>query len=85
MEPIFPSNHILFGRELNTEDSCRQLNFEPKVDLKNYGKHTNNLLNHFWNCWRTEYVGSLREYLKVYHKANSIVRSIGDIANMFVR
>ena len=54
------------------------------MELKRYVNHINNLLTHFWNRWRSEYVPSLSEYQKVYRRANNIKPSIGDIVHIHV-
>ena len=61
MEQILTPNHLLFGRKLNLENVRSDFNLENKVELKKYVNHINNLLTHFWNYWRSEYVPSLRE------------------------
>ena len=61
MEQILTPNHLLFGRKLNLENVRSDFNLENKVELKKYVNHINNLLTHFWNRWRSEYVPSLRE------------------------
>ena len=42
-----------------------------------------NTLEHFWKRWRTEYIPSLREFQKAYHKSNNITPQVGDIVNIF--
>ena len=56
--------------------------YDPfKFGTVTYINH-NNLLTHFWNRWRSEYVPSLREYQKVYCRTNNIKPSIGDIVHI---
>ena len=50
--------------------------------MKKHVNHINNLLTHFWNRWRSEYVPSLMEYQKVYRRTNNIKPSIGDIVHI---
>ena len=78
MEQILTPNHVLSGRKLNLENVRSDFNLENEVELKKYVNHIYNLLTHFWNHWRSEYVPSLREYQKVYRRANNINPSIGE-------
>ena len=67
-EPLTPS-HLLIGRRiLNLPDHLSRLedpddeDYSP--DSSHFArrmKHLSNILNHFWNRWRSEYLGELRE------------------------
>ena len=81
-EQILTPNHLLFGRKLNLENVRSDFNLKNKVELKKYVNHTNNLLTHFWNRSRSEYVLTPREYQKVYRRTNNIKPSIGDIVHI---
>ena len=82
LEQILTPNHLLFGRKLNVEN-LTEFKIEGKVDLTKYTEHIDNLLTHFWNRWRKEYIPSLREYQKVYHRSNNIVPNVGDIVIVY--
>ena len=53
------------ARKLNLENVHSDFNLKNEVELKKYVNHTNNLLTHFWNRSRSEYVPTPREYQKV--------------------
>lgn len=67
-EPITPSHLILGRRILSLPDNASyvcDLDYEEfTLDSKQANsrvKHLNNILNHFWRRWRTEYLSTLRE------------------------
>ena len=67
-EPITPS-HLILGRRLlslpdNLDYLCDPDDEEFTLDknqVTSRVRHLNNLLNHFWKRWRTEYLSCLRE------------------------
>ena len=67
-EPITPSHLILGQRLLSLPDNLDYL-CDPddeeftldKNQVTSRVRHLNNLLNHFWKRWRTEYLSCLRE------------------------
>ena len=67
-EPITPSHLILGRRLLSLPDNLDYL-CDPddeeftlnKSQVTSRVRHLNNLLNHFWKRWRTEYLNCLRE------------------------
>ena len=83
MEPILTPNHLLFGRKLNIENIYGEFQMKNNINLKKYKEYIDNLLTHFWNRWRSEYVPSLREFHKLYRKTNSIIPNVGDIVNIY--
>ena len=64
MGQILVPNHLLSGRNLILENVRCDFNLENETELTKYVNHINNLLTHFWNRWRSEYMPSLREYQK---------------------
>jgi hypothetical protein len=78
-EPVTPS-HLVVGRRLlslsddfdyilEKNDEEFTLNSKRAVDRV---KHLNNILNHFWKRWRTEYLSCLREvHAHVMRKSNT--------------
>lgn len=67
-EPLTPSHLIVGRRILNLPDHlsymCDLEDSEFTLDSNqatNRVKHLNNILNHFWNRWRREYLSELRE------------------------
>ena len=89
-EPITPS-HLMVGRRmLSMPDDLGHLcdlddeefSLNPKRATSRV-KHLNNLLNHFWKRWRSEYLSCLREVhaqqAKNTHSDNSPQISVGDV------
>ena len=66
-EPITPSNLVVGHRILNLPDNINYLSDLDEEFVLTKGqvlrqvKHLNNVLNHFWRRWRTEYLNHLRE------------------------
>ena len=67
-EPITPSHLIVDHRILSLPDNldsvCDLNDSEFMIDsnqVNNRVKHLNQVLNHFWKRWRTEYLNNLRE------------------------
>ena len=52
--------HLLFGRKINLENISKSISFNNE-DLNKLSQHFHNLLEHFRNRWRTEYLTALRE------------------------
>ena len=59
-EEVLTPNHLLFGRKINLENISKSSSFN-KEDLNKCSQHLHNLLEHFKNRWRTEYLTELRE------------------------
>jgi hypothetical protein len=89
-EPLTPS-HLIVGRQiLNVPDHLSHLeelgdeefSLNP-VQLTRRMKHLANILNHFWNRWRSEYLSELREIhsyaAKRQPKSKHSIVSVGDI------
>ena len=81
LEQILTPNHLLFGRTLNLVHSSSTHPAE-EIDISRHYKYVECLLEHFWKRWRTEYIPSLREFQKAYHKSN-IIPQVGEIVNIF--
>lgn len=86
-EPVTPS-HLIFGHHiLNLPDNVDHLcNFDDDDFTLSSDqatarvKHLNNVLNHFWKRWRTEYLSSLREvHAKKCHRDDKSQVSIGQV------
>ena len=82
LEQILTPNHLLFGRKLNLVNSS-STHPVKEIDLSRHYKFVECLLEHFWKRWRSEYIPSLREFQKAYHKSNNIIPQVGDIVNIF--
>ena len=88
-EPVTPS-HLIVGRRLlslpdNLDYLCDTDDVEFTLDksqVTSRVRHLNNLLNHFWRRWRTEYLGCLREVhsqLSRKTRGDSSVIARGDV------
>ena len=77
----FNPNYLLFGPKLNAENFSEKFDAKKLIDLNKQLKHINNLLNHFWNCWRSEHVPSLCKYRNVYQKEKHTY--VGDVVNVY--
>ena len=86
-EPLTPS-HLLVGRRLlNLPDNlCYQEDInddEFEIDpakLSKRARHLNNVINHFWNRWRREYLFELREaHCSNQEGSTTTSVSVGDI------
>ena len=89
-EPITPAHLMLGYRLLSLPDdldhTCDLNDPEFRLDKSraiDRVKHQNNVLNHFWKRWRTEYLGHLREVhshcnKNSQSKQNRLV-SVGDV------
>ena len=59
-EVVLTPNHLLFGRKINLDNISKSISFNNE-DLNKGSQHIHNLLEHFRNRWRTEYLTKLRE------------------------
>lgn len=89
-EPLTPSHLIVGRRILNLPDNLSHMwdleDTEFTLDsdqATNRVKHLNNILNHFWNRWRREYLSELREVhsntAKKHPNSDNSQIAIGDI------
>jgi len=83
-EPLTPS-HLLCGRRLmslpdNSSDAEQSdTDVQPK-DLNKRMQHLNNVINHFWKRWRSEYLLELRNsHRNATQRTTDRVVSIGDV------
>ena len=87
-QPLTPS-HLLYGRRITAlphpliaddEWSDPTFNEEPTL-VKHLAKWRADLIHHFWNCWRKEYLTLLREF----HKATGTIKiciEAGDVVQI---
>ena len=73
---------MLFGRKLYLVNN-NSTHPVKEIDISRHYKYVECLFEHFWKPWRSEYIPSLREFQKAYHKSNNIIPQVGDIANIF--
>ena len=87
-QPLTPS-HLLYGRRITAlphplieedEWSDPTFNDEPSV-VQHLAKLRGNLILHFWNRWRKEYLTSLREFHKV-SGVNKTSIKVGDVVQV---
>ena len=57
-EKVLTPGHLLFGRKINLENISKSISFNNE-DLNKRSQHFHNLLEHFRNRWRTEYLTEL--------------------------
>ena len=73
---------MLFGRKLYLVNN-NSTHPVKEIDISRHYKYVECLFEHFWKPWRSEYIPSLREFQKAYHKSNNIIPQVGDIVNVF--
>ena len=90
-EPLTPF-HLLTGYRLinlpdfsNSEEDPDYIGTTDPVTLTRRMKHLNTILNHFWRCWKREYILELRETHRFASRAGTASRPvhIGDIVMVF--
>lgn len=77
--PLTP-NHMIYGRLLNPV--ANKNNAEGNEELTNVNEKfssISNLLKHFWERWRCEYVNELREHHRRRHTNDEASISINDV------
>ena len=89
-EPLTPS-HLIVGRRIHSLpdhlchlDDLQDEEFSlDETQLTRRMKHLANVLNHFWNRWRSEYLSELREVhshtARRQSKSPPSVVSVGDV------
>ena len=58
------SNHLLFGRTLDSTQSELSTDSLEDRDILNYSQRIKDCLEHFWKRWKSEYLVELREHQK---------------------
>ena len=58
-------NHLLFGRTLSFSNPEPAPLITESSSFNLYSSKISNIINHFWDRWRKEYITSLREYQKI--------------------
>ena len=82
-EPVTPS-HLISGVRLLSvpEHLCYNDEFVPdssRLVLSKRFRYLSTTLDHFWTCWRKEYLTELREYHRRVHKSKPDTVSVGDV------
>ena len=74
-------NHLLFGRTLSFSNPEPVPLITESSSFNLYSSKISNIINHFWDRWRKEYITSLREYQKIVQPNDNLPRiNIRDIA-----
>ena len=75
-EECLTPNHLLYGRTLNNSNLLSEETTKVLID----SNKLENLITHFWDRWRKEYVLNLREYQKVVLPREQYPRiEVGDV------
>ena len=61
-EQCLTPNHLLFGRTIKLFDP-EPINIAHDINF--HSKKISNIINHFWERWRREYLNMLRDYHKI--------------------
>ena len=77
-EEVLTPNYLLFIRKINLENILKSISFNNE-DLNKRSQHLHNLLEHFRNSWRTEYLTELRENQNCKMKDHECKIKKGDI------
>ncbi|XP_068734499.1 uncharacterized protein [Montipora capricornis] len=80
-EPLTPS-HIVIGRSILSMPSKNYSIDVPHTQqaLSRRAKFLQNILDHFWNRWRAEYLTQLREQHRCYKRVSSLRKvQVGDV------
>jgi len=81
-EEILTPNHMLYGRKLAI--TSNKENYENiNESLSKRVKYLNELLEHFWNRWRYDYLLSLREYKSNIKSTSNTEPKVNDIVLIF--
>ena len=85
-EDVLTPNHLVFGRRLDTINTCGIQKTNPTVTNSKLVKRRNfldKILTHFWDRWRREYVTSLREFQKPKKQRHSAMVQVNDIVIVY--
>jgi hypothetical protein len=77
--PLTPSQ-LIYGRQIELAPNARQFAIiSTNQSLTKRAKYQMSLLKHFTNCWRKEYLLSLRETGRAIHSKSEDSIKVGDI------
>ena len=80
MYEIMIPNHLLFRRKIYQENPNWENNsYIVEPDLPKRIEYVESLTEHFWKCWRFEYVTLLRECQKSFKPKNQLFPSKNDL------
>ena len=80
MYEIMIPNHLLFRRKIYQENPNWENNsYIVEPDLPKRIEYVESLTEHFWKCWRFEYVTSLRECQKSFKPKNQLFPAKNDL------
>lgn len=68
-ESCLSPNHMLFGRRLNLSSNSTTLKSHEELNLAHHSTKISQIIEHFWNRWRKEYVVNLRDSHRSLHNS----------------
>ena len=80
-QEVLTPNKLLFGR--NLELCAPNVDVIVGNDILKRKKHTDILLEHWWNRWHVEYLTELREHQKYKYKKQNLIPRVGDIVLVY--
>ena len=75
-EVLIP-NKLVFGRNLDVVAPNHEL--EVEKDLSERAKYINQLIEHWWKRWKTDYLTELREYNRSKTVKLDLMPKVGDV------
>ena len=85
VEHIFTPSHLLFSCKLNVENVRGKFDRNKLTDLSKQMNHINNLLNHFWSRYRSEYVLPFIANTKTFYGKQTVSYLVLAMLLMFTR
>ena len=82
LECCITPNHLLFGRRLESIAITPVCSFDPHSQPDISSDNVNSILDHFWDRWRREYLGELRQQHKSFShsfSSSKICPQVGDV------
>ena len=71
LEQCLTPNHLLYARRLESESlTTNNISYHAITDYSKFTDRLSQILNHFWNRWKTEYLSELTQ-LRSKSKANN--------------
>ena len=70
-------NKLVFGRNLDVVAPNHEL--EVEKDLSKRAKYINQLIEHWWKRWQTDYLTELREYNRSKTVKLDLIPKVGDV------